>query len=437
MATQVIEMNSNYQLTAMRWLVAALLMMGLALFQAPQSLAAQEEYRLDAGDILQFDFLNDEDLPVLLTVSSEGRVQVPLLGALDVAGLTIDEALAEMKKQLVEQSVLVDPRIAISVATWRSIFVLGDVKSPGNFPFQPKMTTEMAVGLAGGLPTAMNSAEDRVLSRARLAASILSNSIQISKEAVSAASNSAQLANRVKIIPEDIPGSVRSIVRMNSIDALKSGEEEVLVAEAKSVEAEQRLIEESVAEAQRQMAILDELADSQRQSIKFSEDGLKRGNDLMKKGLKTIGDIDDLRRQLVSDEGRLLSTLSSLSQAKRTISTLHRDKAQLENTRVKDASRARQDHLAMINQLVAERQGLEEQLLLVANVNVEDSADVKTIEIGYKIRRRGRDGSQDIAASASTALHPGDVLIISLNRAGSAAVPAGNGQADSQLGASQ
>jgi protein involved in polysaccharide export with SLBB domain len=402
----------------------ALVLAALAAAQPVQSAAASEEYKLDAGDVLLFDFLNDVDLPAQLNVSAEGRVQIPLLGALQVSGKTIDEALVEIKRQFVEQGVLVDPRIAVSVATWRPIFVLGDVRTPGSFSFQPNLMVDTAVGLAGGLPTAISSAEDRLLARARLEASINTNSTQILREAVLTARYAAQLANRTVITPEDIPKKARTIISMESIGPLKIGEEESLVAESASLEAEQKLIDESITEAQRQMEILDGLIAGQKKSIKFSEDSLQRANDLMKKGLKTVNDVDDLRRQLIADEGRLLSTLSALSQAKRSISTLHRDRSQLVNLRVKDATRARQDHEAQLSQLIAERQGLEKQLLLVANATVDESVEVKTVSIDYRIRRRSEGETRDIAATATTPLHPGDVLTVVLNQSGTAAATA-------------
>jgi polysaccharide biosynthesis/export protein ExoF len=410
---------------------------GLVVLQANHSFAANEEYRLDAGDILQFDFLDDEELPVQLTVSTEGYVQVPLLGPQLVGGSTTEEALVALKNKFVKQGLLVDPRITFSVSTWRPVFVLGDVRSPGSYPFQANMTAEIGEGMAGGLPAANSTAEDRVLAKARLQAEIVQSSTEIAKEAVLSAKNSAQLANRVSIEPDDVPATVRDIVDMALFEQLKTGEEDVLKAELNSFKAEAKLIDESIVEAERQLGILDELIDNQKQSIKLSEDSLKRGNELMKKGLKTVNDIDDLRRQVAADEGRLLSALSAISASKRAVSTLNRDRAQLENTRVKDATRARQDHQANINRLVAERAGLEEQLLLIANLSIQEASEVKTVEIAYKIRRRGIEGSQNIAAAPDTPLHPGDVLIVSVNRSGHPPAATTVGQAQSSSGTTQ
>ena len=98
---------------------------------ATPSPAAAVDYYLDAGDIVEFDFLDDVDAPRQLTVASDGTIQVPLLGAVPVAGLYASDALAFLRKSLLDRDLLVDPKISFSVVTFRPIYVLGEVKSPG------------------------------------------------------------------------------------------------------------------------------------------------------------------------------------------------------------------------------------------------------------------------------------------------------------------
>ena len=42
------------------------------------------------------------------------------------------------------------PSVSVEVIRYRSIFVLGEVNKPGEFPYQPGMTLLSAVALAGG-----------------------------------------------------------------------------------------------------------------------------------------------------------------------------------------------------------------------------------------------------------------------------------------------
>ena len=49
-----------------------------------------------------------------------------------------------------------DPRISVSVVTYRSFFVNGEVRKPGGLDFQPGLTLRKAVSLAGGFTERAN-----------------------------------------------------------------------------------------------------------------------------------------------------------------------------------------------------------------------------------------------------------------------------------------
>lgn len=400
---------------------AGLLMLLFACQLLSPPVQAQEsslDYRIDAGDILNFDILDDEDLPVQLTISGSGQIQLPLVGGVTVAGMTIPEALEELRKQYIKLQLFIEPKIAVSVATYRPIFVLGEVKQPGSFPFQSYLTTEQAIGLAGGMLTGLNDAEDRILTRARLQGELYVNSADLAKEALFVARYAAQIAGRTSITNDDIPAEVRPFLDQGVIDKIRRGEERTLQADTAAFAADMVLIDDNIMEAKRQIDLLEELVANQKKSIRLTGEGLQRTNDLLKKGLKTASDLAEFQRQLTSDEGRLLTTLSEISQAKRAVSTLNRERAQLRNTRKKEALQLHQEHSIMTDKLVVLRRGIEEQLLLVASMNAEDAQQIKTAVISYKVRRRGRTGLKDISADSQTELHPGDVLIVAIERVG-------------------
>lgn len=80
-----------------RKLGAFLLLMVLWVLACPTiaTMPAQAgDYRLNSGDVLTFDFLDDAEVPVTATVSGAGAAQFPLIGAVEVVGLTVPEALS-------------------------------------------------------------------------------------------------------------------------------------------------------------------------------------------------------------------------------------------------------------------------------------------------------------------------------------------------------
>lgn len=127
-----------YRTILPRWKLGAFLLMVLWALAFPMitSMPAQAgDYRLNSGDVLTFDFLDDAELPVTATVSGAGVAQFPLIGGVEVIGLTVPEALAKLRSEYRRRDVLVDPKISLDISTFRPIFVLGEVKTPGSFPF--------------------------------------------------------------------------------------------------------------------------------------------------------------------------------------------------------------------------------------------------------------------------------------------------------------
>ena len=106
-------------------------------------------YRLGAGDTLQLVVFGEADLSGTYRVSDSGSIAVPLLGPVAADGLT----LAQLQQQLVEklkENAVRAPNVTVSVSEYRPFFILGEVKTPGSYPYVPKMTVLTAVAIAGG-----------------------------------------------------------------------------------------------------------------------------------------------------------------------------------------------------------------------------------------------------------------------------------------------
>ncbi len=130
----------------------------LLLVYLPQA-AAQDDYRLNAGDTIRIYVYGESDLTFeRLLIGQNGRISYPFLGELTVAGLTaggVQEKLVEGLKP----DYLVDPRISVSIVKYRPFFVNGEVKSPGGVDFQPGLTLRKAIALAGGFTDRANRRE--------------------------------------------------------------------------------------------------------------------------------------------------------------------------------------------------------------------------------------------------------------------------------------
>ncbi|MDJ0652829.1 MAG: polysaccharide biosynthesis/export family protein [Xanthomonadales bacterium] len=108
------------------------------------------EYHIGPGDVVSISVFGEADLSPQVRVDEGGTIQYPFLGQLSVAGLSTLE-LKDLLMAGLKPDYLVDPKIAVSVATYRPFYVNGEVNDPGGYPYEPGMTVQMALALAGGL----------------------------------------------------------------------------------------------------------------------------------------------------------------------------------------------------------------------------------------------------------------------------------------------
>jgi len=106
-------------------------------------LGPQDQILLQVNDL---DELNNKSFRVDL----EGNLNLPILGAVPVAGLTINQAKAELNRRLT--GTVKNPDIVFDVTDYRSqpITLLGAVSSPGVYQVQGRMTLFQVLSLAGG-----------------------------------------------------------------------------------------------------------------------------------------------------------------------------------------------------------------------------------------------------------------------------------------------
>jgi len=106
-------------------------------------------YQLGAGDRLRLQVFGQEELSQEYVVSDSGAITVPLIGAVDAEGKTVAELEDEIVRQL-SNGILVNPNVSAQVVTYRPFFILGETRSPGQYPYVPDMTVLTAVSMAGG-----------------------------------------------------------------------------------------------------------------------------------------------------------------------------------------------------------------------------------------------------------------------------------------------
>ena len=106
---------------------------------------------LGPGDVVEVRVYNEPELSGTHQISDTGTIRLPLVGAVEAAGVTPDQLTVRIT-QAYNERYLKDADVSLFVKshTSRKVYVLGQVKSPGQYPFDGRMTIIDAVALAGG-----------------------------------------------------------------------------------------------------------------------------------------------------------------------------------------------------------------------------------------------------------------------------------------------
>ena len=158
MVRSVFQAESALQLLVL--LLLAVASCGVAVAEGNTSAEAEvSAYRLSVGDRIKVNVLGQADLSVELRVSDTGEIIYPLLGAVEVVGLTREQTEALLYDRL-KPDYLVEPVLSVTILSYRQIFLQGEVKQTGPYPYTPGLSLRRAILDAGGFTDLAN--EDKI-----------------------------------------------------------------------------------------------------------------------------------------------------------------------------------------------------------------------------------------------------------------------------------
>lgn len=108
-------------------------------------------FKLGTDDLVEISVYKNPDLTRTMPVRPDGSVSLPLLGDVDVAGLTPEQArkkIADRYRKWVNDPS--DVAVIVHEVHSAAIFVTGEVMKPGMFPIHGDTTVLQALALAGG-----------------------------------------------------------------------------------------------------------------------------------------------------------------------------------------------------------------------------------------------------------------------------------------------
>ncbi|WP_372922025.1 polysaccharide biosynthesis/export family protein [Roseovarius sp.] len=141
-----------------RLLTAFLLMVGLA-----GVATAQSNYRIQPGDTLQVEVLEDANLNRSVLVLPDGSISFPLAGTVKAGGRSVDTVARTLSSEMAS-NFAVEPTVFVSVAALApkapgveagpgliNVYIVGEANEPGRKEVLPGTTLLQFLAEAGGL----------------------------------------------------------------------------------------------------------------------------------------------------------------------------------------------------------------------------------------------------------------------------------------------
>lgn len=114
-----------------------------------ENLAPSGGYMIGSGDEVRVIVFGEPNLTNIFRVSDFGTIAMPLIGQVNVGGLTVTEAEQVIVAQL-KDGYLRNPKVSLEIREYGSFYILGEVRNPGVYEYKAGMNVLNAVAIAGG-----------------------------------------------------------------------------------------------------------------------------------------------------------------------------------------------------------------------------------------------------------------------------------------------
>lgn len=110
-----------------------------------------EAFQLGPGDRVAIRVWRQDDLTMDVTIAPDGTITYPLVGTLQVAGLTYPELTARLSEAIA--TYYANPQVSVNILEVQNqkVFVVGEVTTPAVFQLTHPMTVMEAITAAGGI----------------------------------------------------------------------------------------------------------------------------------------------------------------------------------------------------------------------------------------------------------------------------------------------
>jgi len=362
-------------------------------------------YRLAPGDRITVTVFGQPDLSGDAIVDEAGSVSLPLIDHIEVKDLTVAECQTRISDRLAE-GILRKPSVSVRLAELRPLFVIGDVRVPGAYPFRFGSTVQSAVALAGGFgpgealrQTAVAeflTAEERVGQLAQQQRTLLVRKARLE----------AELDGKDAFSPPAFADATEG----DDSKKVVQEEENILLAHRTTLQSEIEVLRSQQPHLQEQIDANTEQSNVEKKQLDMIRQQIDRYGSLVKRGLGTQNNDFQYRVLEANQEAAVWRLLSDVSRLQEQAGDLQFKIKEVEAAFKRDVTKELQETRDRLNEL---------EVTLPAAIRIRDvrrqyaggAADASHL-ISVT---RARNGHTDVLdANETMPVEPGDVIDVKI-----------------------
>ncbi|WP_054008881.1 polysaccharide biosynthesis/export family protein [Cypionkella psychrotolerans] len=376
--------------------------------------AIAQEYRLQAGDVIEFSVTGIPEMGTRAAIQIDGSLSFPGVGVIKAAGRPISEIRDRIGATLSSRlrmiflpdgsqvtRVVEYDDVSASVVEYRPVFVSGDVTQPGERPFRPGMTVRQVIAASGGVISVVPITPGYNPSALRSDYTVAWNA---------AVAASARVWRLKKELGEDVefdrsawPAAPE---RDDAIDIFLRVESDIYETRTKNLQNESGFLSAQLKQIESQADVMRKEFEVEKAVEQTDADALTEATNSIKKGILTTARLQDFRSAALFSSTRRLQTQVSLMQLERQRNDISRESERAAEQRrldlLDELQKARLDAAQQRARLIAADERLRE--MGVAPVSLAEGAEIPQITVFHS------DAEAPEPVSFDSKIEPGDVI---------------------------
>lgn len=344
------------------------------------------------------------------TVSDEGAVSLPFLGALSVVKLDTVGLAGEISRRLQERiGLLQPPAVTVEVLEYPPVYVVGDVTTPGEYKFRPGLTVLQTLALSAGPRRATTAQQTQTI---RLVGELRDNQHSLLRSGARVARLQAETAGAKEIDFDRLGDDDRQYAA-----GLFNEERAIFQTRLSALDRQSTALAELRDLLTAEIETLQQKLQGSDDNIKSVEGQLNSVRSQVEKGLTVTSRQLELERLLTTYRSDRLDFVTAIMRGRQAISETRRNLEGLYDTRRSEIASELQAEQARLDTLKLARETTQKLLVDQLASSGSPAIDIQQPPLTFTVSRRSGGEINVMPASETTALAPGDVVSVVQPRA--------------------